>query len=132
MSTTNDPIADMLTRLRNAQLTGHSEVRIPHSRVKSDIARVLKREGYIEDFKVQKEGGKTNLQIALRGERGNRAVTGLKRISTPGRRQYVGVREIPRVLGGMGICILSTSEGIMTGQEARKKNKGGEVLCQVW
>ncbi len=132
MSTTNDPIADMLTRLRNAQLTGSSELRLPHSRVKSDIARVLKREGYIEDFKVQKDGGKTNLQITLRGERGSRAMTGVRRISSPGRRRYVGAREIPRVLGTMGICILSTSEGIMTGQEARKKNKGGEVLCHVW
>jgi len=122
----------MLTRLRNAQATGTSDLQIPHSRMKADIARVLKREGYIEDFKVQKDGGKTNIQVVLRGERGNRAVAGLKRISTSGRRKYVSVRDIPRVLGGMGICILSTSDGIMTGQEARKKNKGGEVLCHVW
>ena len=122
----------MLTRLRNAQSTGVGELQIPHSRVKADIARVLKREGYIEDFKVQKDGAKTSIQVVLKGERGNRALAGLKRISSPGRRKYVGSRDIPRVLGGMGVCILSTSEGIMTGQEARKKNKGGEVLCHVW
>ena len=129
---TNDPIADMLTRLRNAQSTGVGELQIPHSRVKADIARVLKREGYIEDFKVQKDGAKTSIQVVLKGERGNRALAGLKRISSPGRRKYVGARDIPRVLGGMGVAIISTSEGIMTGQEARKKNKGGEVLCHVW
>jgi small subunit ribosomal protein S8 len=92
----------------------------------------LKKEGYIEDFKLQKDGKKTNLQITLKGQRKTGAVVGLKKISTPGRRRYVGAREIPRVLGGMGICILSTSSGVMTGQEARKKNVGGEILCEVW
>lgn len=128
----SDPISDMLTRLRNANMTGLEEVKMPHSRLRSDIARVLKKEGYIEDFKLQKDGKKTNIQITLKGQRKTGAVVGLKKISTPGRRRYVGVRDIPRVLGGMGICILSTSSGVMTGQEAKKKNVGGEILCEVW
>ena len=128
----SDPIADMLTRLRNAALAGKAQLLIPHSRLKSDIARVLKREGYIGEFKVQKNGKKTNLQVTLKGDDAGRAVSGLQRISTPGRRKYVGVREIPRVLGGMGICILSTSGGVLAGHEAKKKNLGGEVLCHVW
>ncbi len=128
----SDPIADMLTRLRNSGLAGVLQVHIPHSRLKSDIARVLKREGYIEDFKVSKEGKKSNLQITLKGNSAGQALSGLRRISTPGRRRYVGARDIPRVLGGMGICIISTSGGIVTGQEAKKKNVGGEVLCHVW
>ncbi len=127
-----DPIADMLTRMRNANMSGRAELQMPHSRLKSDIARVLKREGYIENFKLQKDGKKTNIQIVLKGRGEGRAVSGLQRISTPGSRKYVGVRDIPRVLGGMGICILSTSSGVMTGQEARKKNLGGEVLCHIW
>ena len=128
----SDPISDMLTRLRNATIAGHADVLLPHSQLKSDIARVLKREGYIEDFKLVKEGKKTNLQLILKGKRETRAMQGVKRISTPGRRKYIGVRDIPRVLGGMGICILSTSSGVMSGQEAKKKNIGGEVLCHVW
>jgi small subunit ribosomal protein S8 len=127
-----DPISDMLARLRNANLRGLADLQLPYSRVKSDIARVLKKEGYIEDFKLQKEGKKTSLQISLRGKAENKALQGLKRVSTPGRRRYVGVRDIPRVLGGMGICIVSTSSGVMTGREAKKKNIGGEVLCQIW
>ncbi|MBI4027693.1 MAG: 30S ribosomal protein S8 [Verrucomicrobia bacterium] len=127
-----DPIADMLMRLRNAGQRGKPEVRLPHSRIKSDMARVLKREGYIEDFKVQKDGKKLDLQITLKGKGEGRAITGLRRISTPGRRKYVGVRDIPRVLGGMGVAILSTPQGVMAGHDARKKNVGGEVLCHVW
>jgi len=128
----SDPIADMLVRLRNANIVGLNEVVLPHSRLKSDVIRVLKREGYIQDFKLQKDGKKSNLQVVLKGKGEARAVTGLKRISTPGRRRYVKSTEIPRVLGGMGICILSTSSGVMTGQEAKKKNVGGEILCHVW
>lgn len=128
----SDPISDMLTRLRNANIAGRSELSLPHSRLKSDIARVLKREGYIEEFKLQKEGKKTNIQIVLRGRGETRALSGLKRVSSPGNRAYVGARDIPRVLGGMGICIISTSVGVMTGQEAKKKNIGGEVLCHIW
>ena len=128
----SDPIADMLTRLRNANIIGKVELQIPHSKLKSDVARVLKKEGYIEDFKLQKDGKKTSLQILLKGKGQMRAVSGLRRISAPGLRRYVGARDIPRVLGGMGICILSTSSGVMSGHEARKKNVGGELLCQVW
>ena len=128
----SDPIADMLTRLRNAAEADRPQVNMPHSRLKSDIARVLKREGYIEDCKVQKDGKKLRLEIALKSSAGSRALTGLRRISTPGRRKYVGAREIPRVLGGMGVCILSTPSGVLTGHEAQKKNVGGEVLCHVW
>ncbi len=129
---TSDSISDMLTRLRNANLCGRKDVTIPHSRLKSDLARILKREGYITDFKLQKDGKKVNLTVSLKGEGEGKAITGLKRISTPGSRRYVGVRDVPRVLGGMGTCILSTSSGVMTGQEAKKKNVGGEVLCYVW
>lgn len=128
----SDPIADMLTRLRNANLAGFSDVLLPHSRIKSDVARVLKREGYIQDFKLQKEGKKINLHLVLKGKGEAKAVAGIKRISSPGRRHYVGVRDIPRVLGGMGVCIISTPGGVMSGQEAKKKNLGGEVLCHVW
>ena len=128
----SDPISDLLTRVRNANQVGISQIKVPHSRLKIDMVRVLKREGYIEDFKLQKDDKKVNIQIVLKGSGESRALTGLKRISTPGRRKYVGVHDIPRVLGGMGTCILSTSSGIMTGQEARKKNVGGEVLCYVW
>jgi len=128
----SDPISDMLTRLRNANGAGHSQVQLPHSRLKSDIARVLKKEGYIEDFKLQKEGKKTHIQIVLKGRGEGCAIAGLRRISMPGRRKYVGTREIPRILGGMGTCILSTPRGVMTGHQAKKENVGGELLCYVW
>jgi small subunit ribosomal protein S8 len=128
----SDPIADMLVRLRNANQVGLEEIVLPHSRIKSDVARVLKREGYIQDFKLQKDGKKSNIQVVLKGKGEARALTGLKRISTPGSRRFVKSTEIPRVLGGMGICILSTSSGVMSGQEAKKKNVGGEVLCHIW
>lgn len=128
----SDPIADMLTRLRNAKGAGHTQLELPHSRLKSDIARVLKKEGYIDDFKLQKEGKKTRIQILLKGQKEGSAIVGLRRISTPGRRKYVGAREIPRVLAGMGVCILSTPRGVMTGRQAKKENIGGEVLCYVW
>jgi small subunit ribosomal protein S8 len=127
-----DPIADMLVNLRNANATGLAESQMPYSRLKSDIARVLKKEGYIEDFKVLKDGKKTRLQIMLKGKGEGRAIVGLRRVSTPGRRKYVGSREIPRVLAGMGCAILSTPRGVMTGQQAKKDNVGGEVLCYVW
>lgn len=128
----SDPISDLLVRLRNANAVGLTEVVLPHSRLKSDVVRVLKREGYISDFKLQKDGKKSNLQVTLKGKGEGRALTGLKRISTPGRRKYVKSTDIPRVLGGMGVCILSTSSGVMSGQEAKKKKVGGEILCQVW
>ncbi|NUN93156.1 MAG: 30S ribosomal protein S8 [Verrucomicrobiae bacterium] len=127
-----DPIADMLTRLRNARMRGLTAVEIPHSKLKSDIARVLKREGYIADCAVVKEGKKTRIKVDLKSGVEGGGMIGLRRVSTPGVRRYVRAREVPRVLGGMGICILSTSSGVMTGREARKKNVGGELLCQVW
>ena len=128
----SDPISDMLVRLRNASTCNHSTVILPHSRIKSDIARVLKSEGYIADCKVQKAGKNVNLEVTLKGGSKGKALNGLRRISTPGRRRYVGARDVPRVLGGMGTCILSTSTGVLSGQEAKKKNVGGEILCYVW
>lgn len=127
-----DPIADMLTRLRNARMRGHTTLEIPHSRIKIDIARILKREGYIADCSLVKDGAKSRIKVELKGGIEGGGIVGLRRVSTPGLRRYVGARDVPRVLGGMGICILSTSVGVMTGQDARKKNVGGEVLCHVW
>ena len=122
----------MLTRLRNANIGGRTEALVPHSRLKSDVIRILKREGYIQDFKVRKDGTHSNILVTLKTGAEGRAITGLRRISTPGRRKYVGARDIPRVLGGMGTCVLSTSHGILTGAEAKKKNLGGEVICYAW
>ncbi len=126
-----DPIADMLTRIRNAGRALLPTVEIPHSRLKEGIARVLRQEGYIADFAVAGDPVKTlRLRLKYAGKRP--VIEGLRRMSKPGRRHYVGVTEIPRVLGGMGIAVLSTSEGIMTGEEARRKKLGGELLCLVW
>ena len=131
----SDPIADMLTRIRNAQERYHPEVSLPSSKMKEAIARILKEEGYIEDYQVRADGVKKILTLKLKykGKRGKeKVIRGLKRVSKPGRRVYVGADEIPQVLGGLGISILSTSQGIMTGQEARRRRIGGEVLCYVW
>jgi len=127
----HDPIADFLTRIRNAQKAEHETVDIPHSKMKEAIARILQREGYITRYEVLGDKIKT-LRITLKyhGRRG--VIEGLKRVSKPGLRQYVSADEIPRVLGGLGIAILSTSKGIMTDREARRANVGGEVLCYVW
>ena len=128
----SDPIADMLTRVRNAHMANLEVVDVPHSRIKGEIARVLKKENYITDFVV--EGGKKKvLRLYLRytGEH-EPVIHGLRRESRPGLRRYVGIEDVPRVLAGMGTAILSTSNGIMTGQEARKQKVGGEVLCSVW
>jgi small subunit ribosomal protein S8 len=126
-----DPISDMLTRVRNAQGALLKQVMVPHSRMKESLARILKSEGYLADVAV--EGApKKHLKLTLKytGKKG--IIAGLQRLSKPGLRRYVGADEIPRVLGGMGIAILSTSRGVMTGVEARKKSLGGELLCQVW
>ncbi len=131
----SDPIADMLTRIRNAQERYHPEVSLPSSKMKEAIARILKEEGYIEDYQVRADGAKRILTLKLKykGKRGKeRVIRGLQRVSKPGRRVYVGADEIPSVLGGLGIAILSTSQGILTGQEARRRRIGGEVLCYVW
>ncbi len=129
--TTNDPIADLLTRLRNASRSGKAELLVPYSRMKADLAAILKKEGYITDFEVKSEG---HPQIRIVNKYANKtpAITGLKRVSRPGLRRYVGATEIPRVLGGMGISILSTPRGVLTGREARRQNVGGELLAYVW
>jgi len=132
----SDPIADMLTRVRNALMREHPTVSMPTSKIKEAIAQVLKDEGYIEDFKVVQDEPQSVLQLKLKyigGRRDRRSViTGLERVSRPGRRVYVGKQEIPWVLSGMGVAIVTTSKGMMTGQKARQANVGGEVLCKVW
>ena len=128
-----DPIADMLTRIRNASLARHRELTLPSSRIKRDIARILVEEGFIESYATSQDGVQELLTIQLKYVEGKTpVVSGLKRISKPGLRVYARKTEIPRVLGGLGTAILSTSHGIMTGQNARKLNLGGEVLCYVW
>ena len=128
-----DPIADMLTRIRNASAARHKELSLPSSRVKREIARILVDEGFIEASELSKEGIQEMLTLRLKYVEGRTpVVTGLKRISKPGLRVYARKTEIPRVLGGLGLAILSTSHGIMTGSDARKQNLGGEVLCYVW
>ncbi len=128
-----DPIADMLTRIRNGVSAKHDSVSMPASKVKVAIARVLKEEGFIRDFELGSEGSRSVLKVQLSYTgRKEPVLSGIKRVSKPGLRVYVQKREIPRVLGGLGIAILSTPEGVMTGQIARQKNIGGEVLCYVW
>lgn len=128
----SDPVSDMLTRIRNAHLAGHEFVNVPHSRLKGELARILKKEGYILDYQIENGLPKT-LRIYLKYVAENQpAIRGLRRYSRPGYRRYAGAREIPRILGGMGIAVLSTSRGIMTDAEARKKNVGGELVCTVW
>ena len=130
---TTDPIADMLTRIRNAQVARHNSVLVPMSKTKKAIADILLREGFIASVEVVGEENKQNLNIGLKyGERGAKVISGLKRISKPGLRIYVGAEDIPSVLSGLGIAIVSTSKGILTDKEARKLNIGGEVLCFVW
>ena len=129
----SDPIGDMLTRIRNASMARHREVTVPSSKVKREIARILAEEGFIEGFTTQTDGAQEYLNLSLKYVEGRSpVVAGLKRISKPGLRVYARKTEIPRVLGGLGIVILSTSHGIMTGSQARKQNLGGEVLCYVW
>jgi small subunit ribosomal protein S8 len=130
---TSDPIADMLTRVRNALRAHHPKVDVPASKVKTEIARILKEEGYILNFKVAEEGPKRTIKIYLKYTDGNAPViSNLERVSRPGCRVYVGRNDIPRVLGGMGINILTTPRGLMTGRNAHREGIGGEILCQVW
>jgi len=138
MSVVNDPIADMLTRVRNGFLAGQTVVAMPNSKIKAEIARILKEEGFIDSFEIV-EGetpGKASLRLKLKyvGERRQRksVITGLVRVSKPGRRVYTRKMDIPWVLSGMGISILSTPKGVMTGQRARQLGVGGEILCKVW
>ncbi len=128
-----DTIADMLTRIRNALTAKHESVDVPASTVKKAIAEIMKEEGYIKDYKVVEDGIKKTLHIVLKyGPNKQRVIVGLKRISRPGLRVYARKDEIPRVLGGMGVAIVSTSRGIMTDREARKQGVGGEVLAYIW
>jgi small subunit ribosomal protein S8 len=126
-----DPIADLLTRIRNSMGALRPVVEVPHSRLKESLARILKREGYIADLSVEGQTIKT-LKLKLKYEGKKAVIEGLRRISRPGLRHYVGATEIPRVHGGMGVAILSTPSGVMSGNQARKNNVGGEVLCYVW
>ena len=131
--TTSDPIADMLTRIRNAMATRHAKVDVPSSKLKTDIAKILKDEGYIANFKLTEEGNKKSIRIYLKYTPGNvPVISRIERVSRPGCRVYVGRDEIRRVQGGLGINILTTPRGVMTGSSARKEGVGGEVLCHVW
>lgn len=126
-----DPIADMLTRIRNAHRALLPVVEVPHSKLKENIAGILKKEGYVSDVSLEGVPRKTiKLKLKYEGRRG--VIEGLRRVSTPGLRRYVGATDIPRVRGGLGTAILSTSHGIMTGVQARKNNLGGEILCYIW
>jgi len=134
--TTSDPISDMLARIRNALMAGHPGVRVPSSEIKVAIAKILKEEGFIEDYYVTRERPQPQLVIKLKyvGEKKERhsVITGLKRVSKPGRRVYTRASEIPWVRSGVGIAILTTPKGVLTGQQARRLGVGGEVLCYVW
>ena len=133
MAVVTDSVADMLTRIRNANQMRYEEVKVPASKVKEEIARILKEAGYIKDYKLVKEDVQGTLVLTLKyTERRERVITGLKRISKPGLRVYAKNDEIPKVLNGLGIAIISTSKGIMTDKEARKENIGGEVLAYIW
>ncbi len=131
--TMTDPIADMLTRIRNANTVAHKTVEIPGSNIKKGIAEILKEEGFIRDYEFIEDGKQGIIRVFLKyGPNEEKVITGLKRISKPGLRVYTGKDEIPKVLGGLGIAIISTSQGLITDKEARKLKVGGEVLCYVW
>ena len=127
----NDPISDMLTRIRNAHRALLPAVDVPHSKMKESIANLMKREGYIADFTVEGKLPKS-IKVKLKYQGKKSVIEGMKRISTPGLRRYVGATDIPRVRGGLGVAVLSTSEGLMSDVQARKKNIGGELLCYIW
>jgi len=132
MSTVTDPIADLLARVRNAATAQKPEMFVPYSKIKAEIARILKDEGYITDYSVDTEAAHPRIKITNKIANRTSAITGLKRVSRPGLRRYVGAQEIPRVLGGMGVSIRSTPRGILSGREAKKQNVGGELLAYVW
>jgi small subunit ribosomal protein S8 len=125
-----DPIADMLTRMRNALIAGHDRVEFPASKIKAGICKVLKEEGYIRSFKILvRETSNTSIKVLFKDEK---ALVGVKRVSRPGLRQYRGYREMPRVISGLGVSIVSTSQGILSSREAKRRKLGGEILCNVW
>ena len=131
--TMTDPIADMLTRIRNANVVKHETVDVPASNMKKELARILLEEGFIRGYDVIEDGKQGLIRIQLKyGQTGERVISGLKRISKPGMRVYADKHEVPRVLNGLGISIISTSKGILTDKQARKENVGGEVICYVW
>jgi len=132
MSQLSDPIADFLTRLRNAGSALKPEVLVPYSKIKIEIARILKQEGYISAYELDTTGAHPQIKVTIKLANRSSAIAGLKRVSRPGLRRYVGAKEIPRVLGGMGVAILSTPRGILTGQEAKRQNTGGELVAYVW
>ena len=131
--TMTDPIADMLTRIRNANVVKHETVDVPASNMKKELARILLEEGFIRGYDVIEDGKQGIIRIQLKyGQTGERVISGLKRVSKPGMRVYADKHEVPRVLNGLGISIISTSKGILTDKQARKENVGGEVICYVW
>jgi small subunit ribosomal protein S8 len=128
-----DPVSDMLTRIRNANMAGLEKVDVPASKIKIEITKILKEKGFIKSFKVLRDKKQGIIKISMKYLDGNeKAITGLKRVSTPGRRVYVDKTKIPKVMGGFGICIISTSKGILIDEDCRQKGIGGEVLCRVW
>ena len=128
-----DPIADLLTRIRNANLAGQEKVEIPLSKIKRGIVDILKREGYIRNYRVLEDRKQGSIRVFLKyGPKQERVISGFVRVSRPSLRQYCGSDSIPRILGGMGLCILSTSRGLMTDKEARRQGIGGEILCKIW
>ena len=130
---TTDPVADMLTRIRNALQARHPKVDVPASRLKTDIAKILKDEGYIANYKLTEDGVQKSIRIYLKYTPGNvPVISRIERVSRPGCRVYVGSKRVPRVLGGLGINILTTPRGVMTGRDAHKEHLGGEILCRVW
>lgn len=132
MSTVTDPIADFLARVRNGARAQQPEMLVPYSKIKAELARILKEEGYISDYSVDTSGEHPRIKVINKLVDRSSAIAGLRRVSRPGLRRYVGADEIPRVLGGMGLAILSTSRGILSGREARKQKIGGELLAYVW
>ncbi len=130
---TTDPIADMLTRIRNALMARHDFTNVPASKVKISLAETLKKEGFVRDYEVRQDGVRRTIRVHLAyTDKREPTITGLQRISKPGLRVFVQRREVPRVYGGLGIAIISTSQGLLTGGEARKRGLGGEVICHVW
>lgn len=128
-----DPIADMLTRIRNAVAVGHERVSMPSSKLKVNIAQILVDEGFIDRYEVVDNGHRSELEVVLRyAERRRPVIEGLKRVSRPGHRVYRGAKELPRVQGGLGVAVVSTSQGLMPDREARKRRLGGEIICEVW
>lgn len=132
MSALTDPIADFLTRIRNASRSGKTEIIAPYSRIKLEIARILRQEGYISEYEVESGGKFPQIKLVVKFVNRLPAITGLKRVSKPGLRKYVGANDVPRVLGGLGVSILSTPKGVLSGREAKKLNVGGELLAFVW